>query len=78
MNSAVIIAAAPKHFICNCPLMKTARDKKRLNGEGGDGDNEGSLDPSKSSKHHKEPPKGGLGGIESSSQTPFLNLDPFQ
>ena len=27
---------------------------------------------------HKEPPKGGSGGIGPSSQTPFLNPDPFQ
>ena len=38
----------------------------------------GAPGPSKSSECHKEPPKGGSGGIESSSQTPFLNLDPFQ
>ena len=25
----------PEHFICNCPLMKTARDKKQLNGKEG-------------------------------------------
>ena len=24
-----------EHFICNCPLMKTARDKKQLNGKEG-------------------------------------------
>ena len=23
--------SSPKHFICNCPLMKTTRDKKQLN-----------------------------------------------
>ena len=46
--------------------------------EGGDGDNEGSLNPSQGNKHHKEPPEGGSGGIKSSLQTPFLNLDPFQ
>ena len=23
--------SSPEHFICNCPLMKTARDKKQLN-----------------------------------------------
>ena len=27
--------SSPKHFICNCPLMKTARDKKQLNGKEG-------------------------------------------
>ena len=29
-------------------------------------------------KCHKEPPKGGSGGIKATLQTPFLNLDPFQ
>ena len=67
----------PQHFIHNCPLMKTARDKKQLNGKGG-GNYEGSLGPSNNNKHHKEPPEGGSGGIETTSQTPFLNLDPFQ
>ena len=70
--------SSPEHFIHNCLLMKTARDKKQLKQEGGDGDNKGSLDPSKGNKCHKEPPEGGSEGIESSSQTPFLNLDPFQ
>ena len=23
--------SSPEHFICNCPLMKTSRDKKHLN-----------------------------------------------
>ena len=27
--------SSPKHFICNCPLMKTSRDKKQLNGKEG-------------------------------------------
>ena len=27
--------SSPEHFICNCPLMKTARDKKQLNGKDG-------------------------------------------
>ena len=27
--------SSPKHFICNCLLMKTARDKKQLNGKEG-------------------------------------------
>ena len=25
--------SSPEHFICNCPLMKTARGKKQLNGK---------------------------------------------
>ena len=70
--------SSPEHFIRNCPLMKTARDKKQLNGKEGDGDGKGSPDPSKSSKCIKEPPKGGSGGVGLSSQTPFLNPDPFQ
>ena len=70
--------SSPEHFIRNCPLMKTARDKKTVKQEGGDGDGEGSLDPSKGSECHKEPPKGGSGGVGLDSQTPFLNLDPFQ
>ena len=37
-----------------------------------------SLDPSQGNECHKEPPKGGSGGIKSSLQTLFLNLDPFQ
>ena len=27
--------SSPEHFICNCPLMKTTRDKKKLNGKEG-------------------------------------------
>ena len=27
--------SSPEQFICNCPLMKTARDKKQLNGKEG-------------------------------------------
>ena len=27
--------SSPKHFICNCLLMKAARDKKQLNGKEG-------------------------------------------
>ena len=55
--------------------MKTARDKKQLNGKEGMVTAKG---PSKSSEHHKEPPKGSSGGIGPTSQTPFLNPDPFQ
>ena len=43
-----------------------------------DGNNKGSLGPSYNSKHHEEPPEGGSRGVEMTSQTPFLNLDPFQ
>ena len=58
--------------------MKTTRDKKQLNREGGDGNDEGSSDPSNCNKCHKGAPEGGSGGMKSPLQTPFLNLDPFQ
>ena len=25
--------SSPEHFICNCPLVKTSRDRKQLNGK---------------------------------------------
>ena len=49
--------SSPEHFICNCPLMKTARDKKQLNRKKGTVIAKGSPDHSKSNKCHKEPPK---------------------
>ena len=27
--------SSPEHFNCNCPLVKTSRDKKQLNGKEG-------------------------------------------
>ena len=77
-KSTVITAAVPNILFCNCLLMKAARDKKQLNGKEGMATGEGSPDPSKISQCHKEPPTGGSRGVESSSQTPFLNPDPFQ
>ena len=47
-----------EHFICDCPLIKTLREKKQLNAKRGDG-KEGSLDPSGNSKCIEEPPEGG-------------------
>ena len=49
--------SSPEHFIHNCLLMKTARDKKQLNGKEGPG-------PSNNNKCCKEPPEGSSGGIE--------------
>ena len=46
--------------------------------QGGDGIEEGSLDPSDKSHNTKEPPGRGSQGIEPPQQTPFLNPDPFQ
>ena len=70
--------SSPEHFIRNCPPMKATRDKKQLNGKEGMVMVKGGLDPSRINQHYKEPPTGDSRGIESSSQTPFLNLDPFQ
>ena len=69
--------SSPKHFICNCLLMKTSRDEK-VKWEGGDDIDEGSLDPSDNNKCHEEPPEGGSQGAKTTLQTPFLNPDPFQ
>ena len=67
----------PEHFICDCPLMKTTRDKKQLNGKEGMATMKGAW-ASNNNKYHKEPPKGGSRGIKTTSQTLFLNPDPFQ
>ena len=66
--------SSPKHFICNCLLMKTTRDKKQLNGEGG-GWWWRESGPSNHDECHKEPPEGGSGSIKITLHTPFLNLD---
>ena len=70
--------SSPKHFIHNCLLMKTARDKKQLNGKEGMASMKGAQTPPDNNKCHEEPPDGGSQGIKTNSQTPFLNLDPFQ
>ena len=70
--------SSPEHFIRNCPLMKTARDKKQLNGKEGTAMMKGAWTPPKVTSAIKSPPKGGSGGMKSSLQTPFLNPDPFQ
>ena len=70
--------SSPEHFICNCPLMKTARDKKQLNGKEGTVTVKGAQIPPKTVNAIKSPQKGGSGGIGPTLQTPFLNMDPFQ
>ena len=47
--------SSPEHFICNCMLVKTSRDKKQLKWEGGDGINGGTPDPSDNDKHCEDP-----------------------
>ena len=47
--------SSPEHFICNCPLMKTARDKKQLNGKEGTAMVKGAWNPLKSANVTKSP-----------------------
>ena len=47
----------PEHFICNCPLMKTARDKKQLNGKEGMVTAKGAWTPPKAANAIMSPPK---------------------
>ena len=70
--------SSPEHFIRNLSADEGGQGQETVKWEGGDSDGEGSLDPSKTSQCHQESPTGGSGGIESPSQTPFLNLDLFQ
>ena len=47
--------SSPEHFICNCPLMKTARDKKQLNRKEGTVMVKGAQTPPKSANAMKSP-----------------------
>ena len=49
--------SSSEHFICNCPLMKTARDKKQLNGKEGTATMKGALTPPKTMSAIKSPQK---------------------
>ena len=49
--------SSPEHFIHNCPLMKTTRDKKTVRWEGGDGNDEGSPGPPTATGAIKSPQK---------------------
>ena len=49
--------SSPEHFICNCPLMKTARDKKQLNGKEGMVMVKGAQTPPKAMNAIKSPQK---------------------
>ena len=49
--------SSPEHFICNCPLMKTARDKKQLNGKEGTATMKGSWTLLKATSAIKSPQK---------------------
>ena len=47
--------SSPEHFICNCPLMKTTRDKKQLNGTEGTATVKGARTPPKLANVTKSP-----------------------
>ena len=49
--------SSPEHFIHNCPLMKTARDKKQLNGKEGMAIMKGAWAPPTMANATKSPPK---------------------
>ena len=49
--------SSPEHFICNCPLMKTTRDKKQLNGKEGMATRKGAWGPPIMVNATKSPPK---------------------
>ena len=49
--------SSPEHFIHNCPLMKTARDKKQLNGKEGRVMTKGAQTPPKAANTVKSPKK---------------------
>ena len=49
--------SSPEHFIRNCPLMKTARDKKQLNGKEGMVMTKGAQTPPKATSTIKSPQK---------------------
>ena len=50
-------SSSPEHFIWNCPLMKTARDKKQLNGKEGMAMIRGAQTPPKVTSAIKSPQK---------------------
>ena len=49
--------SSPEHFIHNCPLMKTARDKKQLNGKEGTAMMKGAQTPLMATSAIKSPQK---------------------
>ena len=49
--------SSPEHFIYNCPLMKTARDRKQLNGKEGMVMMKGDWTPPKATNAMKSPQK---------------------
>ena len=65
------------HFICNCLLIKTLREKKQLNGKEGTALTKGAWTPLTTANALKSPQMEVL-RCKAPQQTPFLNPDPFQ
>ena len=70
--------SSPEHFICNCPLLKTSRDKIQLNGKEGMASMKGAQTPPTTMSTMKSPQMEAPKGVKTTLQTPFLNLNPFQ
>ena len=66
-----------EHFICNCPLVKTLREKGQLNGKEGTAMKKGAWALWQKPTHWRVP-RWRLLRNKGPQQTPFLNLDPFQ
>ena len=47
--------SSPEHFICNCPLVKTSRDKKQLNRKEGMASTKGAQTPQTMTSAAKSP-----------------------
>ena len=68
-----------EHFIHNCLLIKTSREKKQLNDKEGIASMKGAqTPPTTTNATAKSPQDRGSQGMKTTPQTPFLNLDPFQ
>ena len=47
--------SSPEHFICNCPLIKTSRENKQLNGKEGTASKKGVQTPLTTANMSKSP-----------------------
>ena len=70
--------SSPEHFICNCPLVKTSREKKQLNRKEGTALMKEAQTPPATTSTMKSAQAEAPQGVKPTPQTPFLNLDPFQ
>ena len=69
--------SSPEHFIHNCPLVKTLREKKQLNGKEETASMNGAQIPPTMTGTTKSP-RQRLSRPETIPQTPFFNVEPFQ